>query len=712
MNVDAAAGNPGFVQRINPHSGKPIGKRVYYSRPVVDVAISPDGSTHAVGCSDKSGKGLVVLQSKDNTPLGEEVPFAGRYVRLTFSREGLYLMISASPDADEPISKVSVVEVATGKVVVESVNPADSRFFSHALEDTVVMVEGLKSPIHFQRSDVVGSEGYLAERRGENFGRLLPVRMRSRPELPGQRPAATLPRPKHIWHHNVEISRQLDTVIAHNPESNVVQVIDVGSRTLRCPPIHHPHKLMSVAMSPHGNLCATGSTTAVRILEAATGKPRFPPLPHPNQIGVMAFSPDGRILAAGDYATLVKLWDVETGRLIEPVLQQRNIVISLAFSPDGKKLAVGTASDWNHDPQAVLWDLTTGNPIGEPMRHKDYVRQVEFTADGRRLLTASSDATIRVWDADTAQPVGNPIPYTREVSAARFSPSGTMILAGSHTGDVRGWDVVTGKPVPGAVASGPSLVTALAFCRDGSRFAVGYSNGTSQLFDAREFQPLGPPAYQGSSIRAIALTDNGDSWTTVLTDGTPRKWHAPEVLQGPVDEIVEVFRVRTGLALDENQMSTKLSLPEWRELRDKLTKSEMQLNGLRRLTSSQWHDARAKDGEDNGEWPAALRHLDRLIASAPDEWLPYARRAHIYSRRGEFIAAASDYARVKKLLEATGGDQPLDSWYRQKALACRNQQSWPVAAWYLDRLIEKAPNDRQLRADRALVQERLESEKK
>jgi WD40 repeat protein len=707
VNVDAAAGNPGFVQRINAHSGKPIGERVYYSQPIVDVAISPDGKTYAVGCSDNSEKGRVVLQSTDNTPRGEGVPFAERYVRLTFSRDGLYLMISASHGEGDPITEVSVVEVATEKAIVDSVKPADSRFFSHALEDTVVMVEGLKSPIHFQRSDLAGSEGYLVERRGENYGRLLPVRMRSRPEMPGQRPATTLLRPLYTWRHTVAISRQLDTVIAHNWGINVAQVIDVGSRTLRCPPIHFPSKLLSVAMSPHGDLCATG-TTAVSIWEVATGKPRLPPLPHPHEIGVMAFSPDGKVLAAGDYAKRVILWDVETGRLIEPVLEQRDIVISLAFSPDGKKLAVGTASDWNHDPQAVLWDLTTGQPIGEPMRHKDYVHHVEFSVDGRRLLTTSSDATIRVWDTDTAQPVGNPIPYTREVSAARFSPNGKMILAGSETGDVRGWDAVTGKPVPGAVAEGPSLVTALAFCRDGSRFAVGYSNGTSQLFDAREFQPLGPPAYQGSSIRAIALTDNGDSWTTVLSDGTPRTWHAPEVLQGPVDEIAEVFRFRTGLAIDENQMGTKLSLPEWRELRDKLIKSNVQLNGLRRLTDSQWHDARARDAEDNGEWPAAQRHLDRLIASAPDEWLPYARRAHTYSRRGEFKAAASDYARVKELLDATGDDQPLDSWYRQKALACLNQQSWPVAAWYLDRSIEKAPNDRQLRADRALVQERLD----
>jgi WD40 repeat protein len=142
----------------------------------------------------------------------------------------------------------------------------------------------------------------------------------------------------------------------------------------------HPGKMLAVALSSDGELCATSATderaTDVRVWNVDSGELRLPPLPHNNTVSVLAFSPDGEILAAGDYDGVVLLWDISTGALIGKPLEQRDIVTCLSFSRDGTRLVVGTASDWNHDPQARLWNVSTQKPIGEPMRHGNYVRRV------------------------------------------------------------------------------------------------------------------------------------------------------------------------------------------------------------------------------------------------------------------------------------------------------------------------------------------------
>jgi len=83
------------------------------------------------------------------------------------------------------------------------------------------------------------------------------------------------------------------------------------------------------------------------------------------------------------------------------------------------------------------------------------------------MLTASSDATMRLWAARTAPPIGAVIPFSREPVPARFSPDSRVVVTGDLSGEGRAWDAKTGLPIARAVYPGPARVTALEFSKQG-----------------------------------------------------------------------------------------------------------------------------------------------------------------------------------------------------------------------------------------------------
>ena len=72
------------------------------------------------------------------------------------------------------------------------------------------------------------------------------------------------------------------------------------------------------------------------------------------------------------------------------------------------------------------------------------------------------------------------------------------------------------------------------------------------------------------------------------------------------------------------------------------------LHGLAQPTEQEWHDARAQDVEDNGDWYDAQNHLNRLILQDGKDWLLLARRAHTHVELGEYKEASADYATADK----------------------------------------------------------------
>jgi len=472
-------------------------------------------------------------------------------------------------------------------------------------------------------------------------------------------------------------------------------------------PFRHTWPAVRVtAYSPDGRFFATSSHSGddavgeARLWDAAGGR-LIAPLPHVNYVSAMAFSPDSTLLATGGFDSSVHFWDTATGKRISVPLFQEDIVLSLAFSPDGKTLAVARSHDYSKQPGVLLWDVAGRHRVGELLPGPTGF--VRFSPSGKHLLAAAA-THVRLWDPATGQPLGAPITELANVNSAVFSADGTTLLLATTDGTVRLGDVASGKPV-GAPMPCPVRANVAVFSPDaaGRYILAGYADGSARLWDRATQKPLGPPVVQGHSLVAVTFAPDGRSFLTTAADGDTRRWPLPAPTEDDPDRLRLRLEVRTGQQMGDGQAVVPLDPGEWRQRREKLVELEGSAESAYAgsVSDRDFHDARARDAEQEHDPFAARWHLDRLIAAAgPDAgWFAFARRARTWTAEDRFDRAEADYARA---LELASPEQLL-CWYRHRAAACQGDKRWPAALWYLNRVIASAPADWHLYADRAAV---------
>jgi WD40 repeat protein/tetratricopeptide (TPR) repeat protein len=511
-------------------------------------------------------------------------------------------------------------------------------------------------------------------------------------------------------------------------------------------PFRHAWKRVAViAFSPDGRCFATASIDSAargdaHLWSAATGMPIGAPLPQINYVAAMAFSPDGKILATGGYDCMVRLWNTATGAQIGPNLPQRDIVLTLALSPDCRTLAVGHAADYSGSTGTVLLDVETRKFIGTPLQGP--FMTICFSPDGRRVLTAT-ESTLRLLDAASGEPSGPALHEPAAVNQAVFRQDGRMILLGCADGTVRLRDPSTGKTI-GAPMLHPYQAQTVAFSpdREGKLILAGYADGSARLWDRATQKPLGPPVLQSLPIIGVAFGPDGRSFLTTSTDGNTRRWPVPLAAEESVEQLALRLQVRAALEMGEGQTVVKLAPADWQRRREllnaQISDSDVARSGDRatsevgdratsemrdraasevsdraRSESDAYHEARARDAEQDGDCFAAKWHLDRLIAGQDGKgnasrWILYARRARCLMVEGDrFAEAEADYDRALK----HASRQELSNWYRHCMADCLAAKHWPAALWYLDQVIAAEPNDWRLFADRAFVLEKLDRKK-
>jgi WD40 repeat protein len=158
----------------------------------------------------------------------------------------------------------------------------------------------------------------------------------------------------------------------------------------------HTNRILCIAISPDGNLLATGSKDhTIKLFETKYFKElRTLPVSHTNEVTSLKFSPDNKLLVSGSKDKTVIVWDLDTNNDLKTYIGHKKKVNSVAFSPDSKLIASGS-----DDRTIMIWDVyNSSKPLFVLLGHKNTVTAVEFTPDGRFLGSGSTDKTIQIWD--------------------------------------------------------------------------------------------------------------------------------------------------------------------------------------------------------------------------------------------------------------------------------------------------------------------------
>ena len=310
------------------------------------------------------------------------------------------------------------------------------------------------------------------------------------------------------------------------------------------------YNMVGVAFNPADTIIAgTTQDDKVQLWSAATYRLlwsfQFPKIDGGYaQVNGVAFSPDGRIMvvaqAGGPWLFDVSnpARPVHVGTLRVPAVAgiQSPQVTSLALSRDGTTVAAGISSSTTNSDVGVvlLWNVSSRALVGMIPEYLT-TTDLAFTPDGRSLVTGTIAGGVYLWDIGrhTRTAVVQADNPSAVESGVAVSPDGQTIAFGTQTATatyaVKLWSLASRRVTATAKANTAGGITTVAFSPDGGQLAAAGTDGTVQLWDARDVigtapLPLGNFSGHRLPILQIAFSHDGGTLASASEDGTVDLW--------------------------------------------------------------------------------------------------------------------------------------------------------------------------------------------
>ncbi|MGZ8259441.1 MAG: TIR domain-containing protein, partial [Caldimonas sp.] len=253
--------------------------------------------------------------------------------------------------------------------------------------------------------------------------------------------------------------------------------------------VGHDDAVRGCAVAPGGVLASASADKSVRLWDAASGRVLSTLPGHRDWVNACAMDRAGSLLASVSNDRTLRLWDLRTRSRRVTVVAHEHWVNCCAFSPDGRFVVTGavdgTLRRWSLDFDEWVWehwisggkhlpaDLAEGafHPL-DLAEHDASVNQCVFAADGSYMVSASSDASLRLWDVGRAVQTGALHGHDGEVSGCDVSPDGALVASVSSDGAIKVWEPRAGACLTTLHVDG--ALSSCAFTQDGDALvAVG-----------------------------------------------------------------------------------------------------------------------------------------------------------------------------------------------------------------------------------------------
>jgi WD40 repeat protein/tetratricopeptide (TPR) repeat protein len=425
----------------------------------------------------------------------------------------------------------------------------------------------------------------------------------------------------------------------------------------------HTSGVPAVDFSPDGRqLVSVSKDRTVRVWDAATGRPLRTLTGHLGEIEAVAFSPDGSLLATGDLAGTIRVWSGGSGDLLAKVDSREPLdqVWRLQFGPGGEYLAVAGRHlvAWTVRSAAgrvALERLSTqaANP-GSPG-----VIDLAARPGGSELIFLNRGGRLYSYDlarADDARLIGDARVALRSL---HFAPAGDRLTFVTPGGTLGVWDWEVR-----AASDTHRRAESVAVSADGRWAAVagaGQSVTVADLASGREVLALPP---EGCDVWGLAWAPDGTRLAVGLSDGLVAVWDLEQVRARLAD-----FRFDSPSTARAERPRASSPVPAFDQV-VRVNRLRVEAERGRRLATA------ARDAGDHAaerDHLVTALNLDQRLAEAVPEAAGHRKRlawthdalARVLARLGDTGGALSHWEAGVGLLSQLTLDDPGNPVYRR-----------------------------------------------
>lgn len=208
------------------------------------------------------------------------------------------------------------------------------------------------------------------------------------------------------------------------------------------------------------------------------------------------------------------------------------VVFALLTACNGD--AANKTSTETAGPPPIPWErpvtpITAANASGLKLTgrldgHTSTVFNTVINRSGQRLATIGADGRFIVWNTASGRPVLQAVEV--KISAAFFLPDDETVITYGADEQLRKWSLGAGRQIA-QVQGHEQGISAAALSLDGTRLAVGGTNGTVTIFETATLEKIGSfTAHRGGfAVQALYFSPNSNVLYTIGGEGNVIGWN-------------------------------------------------------------------------------------------------------------------------------------------------------------------------------------------